>query len=253
MKKLILSFLMVSLLFFGCATYDKVAINDLTARIEKLEKKGVLGIAEKAAANFYPCRGIDGDAAGDLDHINGTGLAASDTAFVVLTEDASYGNAVFIYAYTDFGTEVTESLPYRVKPEENSSANYAWELAFSSVAVPVVSAGNITLTIGQARSGIVHITSAGTVTLPKASTVGYGTMLCVYADVAGTVIIDVDNADIINLYGTPLTAGYTIDSPGNDGDYVCLVSTTNVNDGSGTDGWIVFGYGEAAWTDGGAT
>ena len=71
-------------------------------------------------------------------------------------------------------------------------------------------------------------------------------------DASETLIVEVDNADKINLHGTPLDAGDTIDSPGNAGDYVCLVSHTDV-DGSGTDGWLVVGYGEAVWTDGGAT
>lgn len=246
--------MMVSLLFFGCdvmITSDyQDELDKLTKRIEKLEKKSALGVAEKAAANFYPCRGIDGGAAGDLDKIDGTGLSAADTAFVVLTEDASYGNAVFVYAYTDFGGEVTESLPWRVKPDTNPSANYAWELAFSSVAVPVVATGNITLTIGQARSGIVHQTAAGTVTIPKASTVGYGTMLGVFVkDADETCVIDPDNADIIVLHGTLTSAGDSISSPGNAGDFIFLVATSDVQDGSNTDGWITFGYGEEAWTD----
>jgi hypothetical protein len=204
-------------------------------------------------ASFYPCRGIDGGAAGDLDVIDGSTLALSDIAFVVLTEDALYGNAMFVYAYTDFGGAVSENLPYEVKPDTNDSANYAWALVFSSVAVPVVVTGNKTLTIGETRAGIAKVSAAATITLPKASTVGYGTTWCVRVrDVSETCTIEIDAADKINLMGAALDAGHTIDSPGNAGDFMCLVSSTDV-DGAGTDGWDTYGYGEAAWTDGGAT
>ena len=64
--------------------------------------------------------------------------------------------------------------------------------------------------------------------------------------------IEVDDADKINLHGTPLDAGDTIDSPGNVGDFIFLVATTDA-DGAGTDGWLTFGYGKAVWTDGAAS
>ena len=90
-------------------------------------------------------------------------------------------------------------------------------------------------------------------TLAKASTVGYGaTVLLIVKDISETVIVEVDNADKINLHGTPLDAGDTIDSPGAAGDFIVLIATTDA-DGSGTDGWRTLGYGAAVWTDGDET
>ncbi|MCK4828720.1 hypothetical protein KA005_74000, partial [bacterium] len=97
------------------------------------------------------------------------------------------------------------------------------------------------------------VSAACTVTLAKASTVGYGATVGFYVrDTTETLIIEVDNADKINLHGTPLAAGNTIDSPGNVGDFIFLVATTDA-DGAGVDGWLTFGYGKADWTDGGAS
>lgn len=246
MKKFFILVMAVALLA-GCSR-----ISQLEDRVAKLEKRGVMELATGAGANFYPARGIDGGVAGDLDKI--TGMVAGDVGFVVLNKDASYGNAVFVYVYTDYGDAVSEALPYEVKPDTGASANYAWSLAFSSVAVPVVATGNITLTLGQARAGMVKISAAGTVTLPGAATIGFGSMICVWVeDASETVTIGSATAgDIINLHGTALAAGNVIDSPGNAGDYICLVSDTDA-DGGGTDGWVTMGYGEEAWTDGGAS
>lgn len=115
--------------------------------------------------------------------------------------------------------------------------------------------GNITLgdTTNEVHSVMYQVTAACTVTLASASSVGYGSMVTLYVrDASETVIVEIDASDKINLHGTPLDAGDTIDSPGNAGDFITLVATTDA-DGSGTDGWITLGYGEAVWTDGGAT
>lgn len=98
-------------------------------------------------------------------------------------------------------------------------------------------------------------TAAATLTLPNVdgSTVPYGQQLAIRVrDAAETLIIDADASDKINLHGTALDTGDSIDSPGNAGDFIILLSTTDA-DGTGTDGWETWGYGEAEWTDGGAS
>jgi len=98
-------------------------------------------------------------------------------------------------------------------------------------------------------------TAAATVTLPDVdgSTVVYGDWVGFRVrDAAETLTIEIDNGDKINLHGTALDAGDTIDSPGNAGDFIFLMASTDT-DGSGTDGWVTLGYGTAVWTDGDAT
>lgn len=236
----------------GCAVQVDPRIDQLEAKVKKLEGQMIMGAATGAGANFYPARGLDGGAAGDLDKIASPALG--DMAMVVLNEDALYGNAVFIYVYTDYGAAVSEALPYEVKPDTGANANYAWALVFSSVAVPVVATGNKTMTLGEMKAGLVQVTGAGTITLQGAATTGFGTTLCVFVrDATETVIVESATAgDKFNLHGTALAAGNVIDSPGNAGDFICVVSSTDA-DGSGTDGYITLGYGEAVWTDGGAS
>lgn len=234
----------------SCVTTPNTSLED---RVAKLERDFKLKQLEGAGASFKPFRAISGGTAGALDSLDGGSASLNDVAFVVLTESTLYGNAIFVYSYTDFGGAVSENLPYEVKPATNPNANYAWALAFSSVAVPVQVTGNKSLTIGETRAGVVQVTAAATVTLPAAAVAGYGTTICFWVkDASETCVIEVDASDKINLMGTALDAGDTIDSPGNAGDFICLVATTDA-DGSGTDGWITIGYGEAAWTDGGAT
>jgi hypothetical protein len=119
--------------------------------------------------------------------------------------------------------------------------------------VETVTTAGVTFTAKQVRNGCVVVTSAGTVTLPAVSSVGYGArVMFVVRDASETVIIEIDNADKINLYGTALDAGDTIDSAGAAGDVIELISTTD-SDGSGTDGWRAIKTGGITWTDGGAT
>ena len=121
--------------------------------------------------------------------------------------------------------------------------------------VPVGSdiTGNYGLNTTALHGKFYIVTAACTVTLDKVTDVGFGASVMLFIrDAAETCIVEVDDADKINLHGTPLDAGDTIDSPGNAGDFICLISHTDV-DGSGTDGWITLGYGESAWADGGAS
>jgi len=143
-----------------------------------------------------------------------------------------------------------------------SSSTGVTDMDFS--AINLVTTGTITgrvpmITIGSERSltaaechgGFVMITAAGTYSLPAAATAGYGSTVCIYVrDASETVVIEVDDSDKINLNGTALDAGDTIDSAGNAGDFICLISTTDA-DGSGTDGWRTLGR-SGTWTDGGA-
>jgi len=95
-------------------------------------------------------------------------------------------------------------------------------------------------------------TAACTVTLPAAATAGYGAWVMIRVrDASEILIIDVAGANKINLDGTALDAGDTIDSSGAAGDFIVLVSTTDA-DGSGTDGWENYGT-RGAWVDGGAS
>lgn len=113
--------------------------------------------------------------------------------------------------------------------------------------------GNQALNTTDLHGKFYIVTAACMVTMDKVTDVGFGATVMLYIrDAAETCIIEVDNADKINLHGTALDAGDTIDSPGNAGDFICLISHTNV-DGSGTDGWITVGYAEAVWSDGGAS
>jgi hypothetical protein len=255
MRKLFICLMAIAFLL-GCTKYDDQVV-DLVKRVAALEKKApsAMDLAQYAGASFRPYRAISGGAAGALDSLASPTIG--DVAFVVLNEDAAYGNAVFIYVYTDYGAAVSEALPYEVKPDTGDSANYAWSLAFSSVAVPVAMTGSMALTLGQQRMGIVHATGAGTLTLLPAATIGYGSMICIYVqDVSEVVIVESSSGtDIFNLQsmgGAILHAGDVIDSPGAAGDFLCLVASTDV-DKSGTDGYITMGYGKTAWVDGGAS
>jgi hypothetical protein len=85
-----------------------------------------------------------------------------------------------------------------------------------------------------------HFTAAATVTLDAAADAGYGAQVCYKVrDAAEAAVIDVDDAEKINLNGTAQAAGVAITATGA-GESICLVSTTDT-DGSGTDGWETWG------------
>jgi len=109
----------------------------------------------------------------------------------------------------------------------------------------------VTLTTAQCSSSFIQVGAAITLILPKVSTLG-GTntaadIVFFVRDTAETLKIDPDDADKINLYGTLLDAGDSIDSPGAAGDWIRLISCTRV-DGAGTDGWIAL-TGQGTFTD----
>jgi len=113
--------------------------------------------------------------------------------------------------------------------------------------------GNVGLNTTALHGVMYQATADATVTLDAAADAGFGaTVMFRVRDTSETLIIEVDNADKINLHGTALDAGDTIDSPGSAGDFIVLVASTDA-DGSGTNGWLTLGYGGAVWTDGGAS
>jgi len=103
----------------------------------------------------------------------------------------------------------------------------------------------------ECHSVVYVFTEIATVTLDAAADAGYGATVCYRVRDAEVATIDVDDAEKINLDGTALAAGYTVDSSGAAGEFVCLMSTTDA-DGSGTDGWETWGM-NGTWADGGAS
>jgi len=251
MKRLIV--LLLVLFFAGCATVDRVAI--LEQKVAELENQ--TGSTEMAGASFYPFTGgLTGGGTGALDKM--TSLTDKDVAFGVLQGDATYGNAFFAYTLDD-ASALGDVLPDSV---DSGDVGTDWLLAklYGSEIIgrtawgPEIT-GNITLgdELTEVWNKAYIVSAACTVTLAKASTVGFGaTVLLIVRDITETVIVEVDNADKINLHGTPLDAGDTIDSPGAAGDFIVLIATTDA-DGTGVDGWRTLGYGAAVWTDGDAS
>jgi hypothetical protein len=78
-------------------------------------------------------------------------------------------------------------------------------------------------------------------TLPTAAT---GLVVIFYDKAGGVITIDAASGDEICLNGTDLTAGYAIDSPGNAGNFICLMAIDNTH-------WISLGR-SGVWVDGGA-
>ena len=256
MKKVFLSILLSLFLFSGCVTVNRVVpnvedeITALAARIDKLEKKSVLGLAEGAAANFYPCRGIDGDTSGTLDHIDGTGLLDNDVAFVVAQDDASFGDIFMVYVL-DADSNETEVIPFIVSPENNAGTKRWILVASGSAPEYAVTSTPYTLSTAQVRSGYILQTVQGIINLPDAAAVGFGSMVCIMVrDSSENCTVNPDDSDKIYLAGTgPMDIGDSIINSGSAtaGDFVCLIATTDV-DGSGTDGWWMAGY-TGTWSD----
>ena len=249
MKRLIVLLLVLS--FFGCATVDRVAM--LEKKVVDLENR--TGSTEMAGASFYPFTGgLTGGGTGALDKM--TSLTDKDVAFGVLQGDATYGNAFFAYTLDD-ASALGDVLPDSV---DSGDVGTDWLLAklYGSEIIgrtawgPPITTGT---TIGDELTEVWNkayiVEAACIIVLPAAATVGFGsTVMFIVKDVSETVTIDPADANKINLHGTPLDAGDTIDSPGAAGDFIVLIATTDA-DGSGTDGWRTLGYGAAVWTDGG--
>lgn len=92
----------------------------------------------------------------------------------------------------------------------------------------------------EVHNAAYHFTAAATVTLDAAADAGYGAVVSYRVrDASEEATIDVQSAEKINLDGTALAAGTAIAATGA-GSFVTLVATTDT-DGSGTDGWEVWG------------
>lgn len=206
--------------------------------------------AEATKSYVYAARVISGGAAGSgsMDDIPQSGLITGDMCLVITSS-----NKFYLYRY-DSTDETAENSPNIIAPDDGGTGR--WQYVGQIQGKTVVESNiteNTALSNEQVHNTFIQVTAACTVTLPKASTCGYGSTVCIYVrDAAETCIIEVDDADKINLHGTPLDVGDTIDSPGNAGDFIVLVAHTDA-DGSGGDGWITVGYGEAVWTDGDAS
>jgi hypothetical protein len=247
MKKLLLFLAIVGLLF-GCATGSDQQIVKMQQDIAQLQKQMKVALIGGAGAAFRPFHGLTGDAAGDLDHVDGSTLALGDVAFVELNGDATYGNSSWEYVYHDFGGAVSSNPPYEIKPASSPNANYAWVYAGGSLAPPLyITSTPHTLTLGEARAGLAIIqTNATTVNMPAAASVGFGTMWCAVSDVAEIQTIDPNGSEKMVVNGSVSAAGVAVTSDGALGDYACFVAVTDT-DGSGTDGWWMLGNGLTPW------
>ncbi|MCK5020795.1 MAG: hypothetical protein KAS32_27485, partial [Candidatus Peribacteraceae bacterium] len=84
------------------------------------------------------------------------------------------------------------------------------------------------------------ITAAATVTLDAAADAGFGACASYRVrDAAEAAILDLDVGEKMNLAGTAQAAGVGITATGA-GEY-CTVCATTDADGSGTDGYLVYG------------
>ena len=101
--------------------------------------------------------------------------------------------------------------------------------------------GSIDLNTTALRGYVYKVTAASTITLDAAADAGYGACVAFRVrDAAEAVVIDIDAAEKINLDGTALAAGVAITATGA-GEFISLCATTDT-DGSGTDGWDVWGH-----------
>ena len=106
-------------------------------------------------------------------------------------------------------------------------------------------AGSVAHDTAATHGVFYHFTAAATVTLDAAADAGFGAQVCYrIRDAAEAAVIDIDDAEKINLRGTALAAGVAITATGA-GESVCMVATTDT-DGSGTDGWEAWGP-TSAW------
>ena len=244
-------FLVVLLLFFcfGCATIQTdPRIDQLEAKVAKLERQMVMGMATGAGANIYPVTGgLIGGGTGALDKITNPGN--KDVAIVALTGDATYGNAVFTYVFNSSGAETTDSLPWFVQPNDATSGD--WELAGSSILISIPVTGALSPTAIQCRYGVFEISVANKITLPTAASVGFGNIVLVRVQDAGeTAEIDLNGSEKFNISGTAQAAGVSITSPGAAGDWIALMAVTDADGAGGTDGYVLVGYGLTAWAAG---
>lgn len=91
------------------------------------------------AGRIYGCNSLTGGGTGALDALDITGsgnpntysLSNGDGAFVILENDATYGNALLVYVFDSDSTQV-ESSPDYIRPDDYSSGG-VWELSASNI------------------------------------------------------------------------------------------------------------------------
>lgn len=176
------------------------------------------------------------------------------TNWIKLTVPSSIGtNRTISYAdaaQTGTGSPVFATSPTLVTPVIGAATGSSLVLTGNIAgSTPVlISAGGAELSAAQCKGYFHVITAADTVTLPAIADTGVGIGSCVVIyvrDGGETVIVEVDNSDVITLYGTALDAGDTIDSPGAAGDFIALIADA-------ANSWRTVGT-SGTWTDGDAS
>lgn len=140
-----------------------------------------------------------------------------------------------------------------------ASANDEWEKVWGTKSATLDANGNLDLGTGTIQGGVfnesfgaggideangrwVRVSVAATRTLPPVSPSGQN--ICYHATTANVLTIDTDGTDTITLDADELAPGFSIDSSGVAGEFICLLS-----DGST---WFTLGQ-RGAWEDGGAS
>jgi len=227
-------------LFSGCATLgSKSDVEQISQELAKLKQDMVrlemIAGAGGAAANFYPARGLDGGAAGDLDAIAGT--EDKDVGFVVLENDATYGNTLLVYVLNSTSGD-GDDLPWYLDAADNNDGaggnQERWELAFVGGVMPSESdADGETVVVPQAYGGVIYESGASqTILLPDNKA---GMSFCVIMDAAQSVLLDSNANDNFEIDGVTGDNGdYITNSTAAKGDFACVYSIDGIS-------WVLIG------------
>jgi hypothetical protein len=124
------------------------------------------------------------------------------------------------------------------KPVTLGANNFVTTGSMSAGIPSVADADAHSVTGAEAYGYMGWATGAGTWTLPAAVA---GMNLCVYSTTAAAIVINPDDADVIVLNGTALSAGDSITSASGAGDFICIVARDGTN-------WHTLGR-SGTWTD----
>lgn len=241
--------------FLGCAGLQSGSA-DLERRLEEVEDQILMLQASGVGASFRPYTALTGGGTGALDKTDGASLSDADVAVVVLEGDATYDNALLIYALdatSSCGGDDTGVHPRFIQPDTNAGTK-CWELT-SVYGVNVLGANkfftfaaNDTLTVEEVSGTMILVTAAAELELPDIGTAAgdapQGSIFCVYVSAAVAVSLDPDASDSITMDGSEDTNGDKITSASAIADNVCLWA-------SHSDGWTV-PNNPTTWTAGGA-
>lgn len=200
-----------------------------------MEMMAAIGIT---GANFYPARGFSGDAAGDLDHIDGAGLNNNDVGCVVAQDDATWGDMMAWYVLDDDADCGGTNLPHYIRPASNFGTK-CWVLVklFSQAQYgaiePETDANGETVTEEQAYGGVILETGdEQTILLPDSAT---GMNFCVIADAAIEIRLDSNANDNFEIDGVTGDNGdYIYNSTSAKGDFACVYSIDGTS-------WVLMG------------